>query len=196
MYWHSILSQSLKLYLHNPHFVIIPKPTLMEISCASNAAAALLPGYVKRLLNWLQYLSQLAQNLLIWVFPSGPTRINALTEIFPLLPVDFGLKSEHHVAINCIQMIQTLCKLLFYFVLDLNKQVSVWYIKSLLFFGKLGRGSVIVLEMFLSFWGAFPLDVLTFFYLDIIHRMCHHLQMCWEYDLPILEIKWVENLLA
>lgn len=77
----------------------------METSCASNAAAVLFPGYVKRLLNWLKYLSQLAQNLLVWIFPRGSTMLNALKEILPLYSVDFGLKSEHHVATNCIQMI-------------------------------------------------------------------------------------------
>lgn len=98
----------------------------MEISCASNTAAVLLLGYVKRLLNWLQYLSHLAQNFLIWVFPSHPTMLNDLKEIFPLLSVDFGLKSEHCVAINCLNMIQTRCKLQFYFGLNvLNSDMFV-----------------------------------------------------------------------
>lgn len=110
---------------------MIPKPTLIDISCASNAAAVLLLGYVKRLLNWLQYLSQLAQNFLIWVFPSHSSMLNALKEIFSLLSVDFGLKSELSVAINCINMIQTLCKLQFYFVLNVLNSDIFFTIKSL-----------------------------------------------------------------
>lgn len=103
----------------------------METSCARNAAAVLLPGYVNTLLNWLQYLSQLAQNLLVWIFPSGPTMLNALKEIFPLLSEDFGVKSEHHVAINWIQMVQTECKLIFYFVLNILNSNMFVKIKSL-----------------------------------------------------------------
>lgn len=57
--------------------------------------------------------------------------LNALKEIFPLLSEDFGLKSEHHVAINCIQMIQTECKLTFYFVLDILNSNMFVKIKSL-----------------------------------------------------------------
>lgn len=103
----------------------------METSCASNAAAVLLLGYVKRLLNWLQYLSQLAQNLPVWIFPNGPTMLNALKEIFPLPSVDFGLKCEDRVAINYIQMIQTACKLIFYFVLNILNSNMFVKIKSL-----------------------------------------------------------------
>jgi len=70
----------------------------------SKVAAVLLPGCVERLLNCLEYLSQLAQNLLIWVFPSGPTLLNAPMEIFPLLPIDVGPQSEHPGATNFIHL--------------------------------------------------------------------------------------------
>lgn len=74
LYWHSILSQSLKLCLHSPHFVMIPELALMELSCIPEAMQLQYSSQVKlRDLNWLQYLSQLVQNLLIWVFPSVPS---------------------------------------------------------------------------------------------------------------------------
>lgn len=137
MYWH---------YSFTEFKIISPQPSFYndtqtnshgDILCKQCNCSSL-PDYAKRFLNWLQYLRQLAQNLQIWVFPVGPTMSNALKEIFPWLLVDFGLNSEQCVAINCIQMIWTLCKLITYFVLNVLNSDRFVKIKCLVWFRRLG----------------------------------------------------------